>query len=138
MVDDERVFRRPPSRYLGYGIAVRHLLETWNPPLAELSSLLGCSYIAARVFSKGYSEPDNNAKVPVMLDTFIFEGLASFLFPSIIVQTIRSLSLVIFDDPCSLSYQIPLLVSLPTLVLLQDKIDSDVSTLMDKYLRKQY
>ncbi|RUS83235.1 hypothetical protein EGW08_008999 [Elysia chlorotica] len=132
VLDDDKYFRRIPNRYLGYGLALSNSMTSSEDPLTSMFSLVGQAFVIARVVNKALiAQKDKKTLIPIVADTIVFEGVATIILPSLIVQWVYSAIGCCLTRPRFVA----LAVSISALMLLQEKIDSNVSDIMDQTIR---
>ncbi|GFS21252.1 mitochondrial fission process protein 1 [Elysia marginata] len=135
MLDDEKDFRSYPVRHLGHGIAVSYAMNWVDEGLQTLTYLVGSVYVAARIINKGVLAQNARKPVlPIVADTFIFEGVATILVPTLIVQACTTVT----DAVLRTRTPIALALGVSLIFFLHNRIDKEVSRLMDQTVRRPF
>ncbi|XP_060584874.1 mitochondrial fission process protein 1-like [Ruditapes philippinarum] len=150
--ENSDIFRKPPVRYLGYANEVGEAFRSQvHVNVVRLSYVVASSYVVADALHKGYkasevpwqTEEKKKTKVKwAVIDTLIWQGLASVIIPGFTINRTCFLSNLVLKKQSSIPAPtrkwITTFIGLACIPFIIKPIDLSVDVFMEKTFRKYY
>ncbi|KAH9503157.1 hypothetical protein Btru_070111 [Bulinus truncatus] len=135
-------FREIPVRFIGYGMAFGECAKyNFGQRTVDLCNTVGCVYIVVHAVKNGVDAGGSNMLIK-MLDTLIFDGIASAIIPSFIAYHVCGITARTLGDINNLPRPVykwgPFVLGVCSVLLLSTYIDDFVDKLMDQTIRTLY
>ncbi|KAK6967241.1 Mitochondrial fission process protein 1 [Biomphalaria glabrata] len=131
-------------RIIGHSFAISEALgfSDITEDTTSMLNSLACSYILCHAAYKGYKTRRGNIVMSTVFDTLMFDGLASALIPRILVHCVCRVTAIVLNEITAVPDMIrtwgPTVIGLGALLVSYNRIDWEVSTLMNESVRRLY
>ncbi|KAH9503164.1 Mitochondrial fission process protein 1 [Bulinus truncatus] len=131
-------------RFIGHSFAIAEALKFAEVSEDSLNMLntVACVYILTHAGYRGFKTRQGNIVMSTMFDTLIFDGLASALIPRIIVHYVCRITAATLREISAVPEPVmtwgPTIMGLTALLLGYERIDWEVSNLLNETVRKLY